>query len=202
MTELNTNKENFNHWFKDIIEYLNNNENAGFAILMIIFPLLERFIRIKRDIPYNKKLKKESPFYEELKTIFSVLKDNETAQKFWIVYRHGILHQASFSIQDYHGNDLPNGWLSGDTDDIEIHLDGSFWVNPVKFSQKVIAEIEEEFSNFDTSKPSTGHTQLALPQISQDGIYGTASIMQRIPPSISNQPRSITISIDDTKKKT
>jgi hypothetical protein len=196
---MNTNKDNFNLWFKDIIESFKGNENAGFAILMITFPLLERFIRSKKEIPYNKDL--NPSFYEELTTIFHALKDNKIAKDFWTVYRHGILHQASFSLQDRKGNTLPDAWLSGDTDDIEIHPDGSFWINPVKFSQKVIDAIQKEFKYFEALNPKISYTPIASAQTSKDGIYGTASVMQRVPPAISNRSGPITISIDDIKKK-
>jgi hypothetical protein len=173
---MNTHKENFKHWFCDIIQSLYKNENAGFAILMLTFPLLERYLRSKSGITYDKNF--SDACYKELIELFPVLKDNKNAATFWIVYRHGILHQATFSPQNRKGDNMPDGWLSGDTEAIEIHSNGSLWLNPVKFAEVVIAKIYRDFSTFEASN-SSGHPPLATARKSPEGFNGTCGYAER-----------------------
>jgi hypothetical protein len=188
-------QKHFNIWFKDIIESQYNTSNAGFVILMITFPLLERFIRSKRKIPYKQALEEKSSFFEELTIMFPALKENKRAKEFWTVYRHGILHQATFSVQDNKKNILPNGWLSGDTDAVEFHSDDSFWVNPAKFAQIVINAIEEEPQYFEALNSSTGLSPLASAQTNSDGFYGTTSPFKIS--SLNSERQPITYELDD-----
>jgi hypothetical protein len=43
-------KKNFEVWYKAILEGLYSNRNAGFVILMVAFPLLERYLREKSGL--------------------------------------------------------------------------------------------------------------------------------------------------------
>ncbi len=184
MTE---NKENFKHWFYNIIQSLYGNENAGFAILMITFPLLERYLRSKSGVTYDKNLR--DAFYEKLIKLFPVLKENKNATDFWTIYKNGILHQATFSPQNRKGDKMPTGWLSGDTEAIEIHSNGSFLVNPVKFAEIVIVAIDEDFVTFEGSN-SHGYPPLAKEQKTPDGFDGTCGYAERhIPPSVGMKIR-------------
>jgi hypothetical protein len=182
---MNTNKENFKLWFCNVIESLYGNKNAGFSILMLTFPLLERYLRSKSNTPENSVL--GPPFYDELVKLFPVLKDNVdniTAKNFWQVYRNGILHQATLSQRDNKGIKMPDGWLSGEKKDIEIDQ-GAFWVNPVEFTRRVIDIIDKDFSNFEA--PGSSSHPLAIEQSSSDGFYGTSGSGTRMPSSIINQ---------------
>jgi hypothetical protein len=164
-----TQTEKFKIWFCEFIEDLYEKRNAGFAILMLTFPLLERYLRAKSKTPEKSGL--GEPFYTELVILFPVLKDNSMAKEFWQVYRNGILHQVTLSAEDNKGTKMPGGWLSGDKKDIEVDASNAFWVNPVDFAKKVIGIIDKDFSNFE-ARDSQAH-QLAKEQITPDGYDGT-----------------------------
>ena len=166
---MTTNKDNFNLWFRTIIESLYKNKHAGFPILMLTFPLLERYLRSKSGV--NEGNLKPS-FYDELRTLFPILKDNSIAEQFWQVYRNGILHQATLSQQDRKNIKMPDGWLSGDKKDIEIDAGNAFWVNPVEFAKHVMNSIDKDFSYFEAAS-SFGHP-LSTTKKAPDGSNGTS----------------------------
>lgn len=166
---MSTHKDNFKIWFRNIIESLYENEHAGFPILMITFPILERYLRSKSGM-YETRL--GEPFYDELVKMFPVF-NNESAKRFWQVYRHGIMHQATLSLKLDTRISMPGyGWLSGEVKDVEIDSNGDFWVNPVSFAKYVINTIENDFVNFE----STGAISHPFPSAksSSDGKFGTS----------------------------
>jgi hypothetical protein len=169
---MNTHKGNFKRWFSDIIKSLYKNENAGFPILMITFPLLERYLRSKSGTSASSSL--GEPFYDELVNLFPVLKDTKIANEFWQIYRNGILHQATLSQRNRKDIKMPDGWLSGDKKDIEIDSRGTFWVNPVEFAKQVIDAIDKDFVNFE-ARGISGHP-LATAQKTPDGSHGTSGL--------------------------
>jgi len=147
--------ENYRSWYANLLPKLYPCRNAGFAILMVVFPLLERYLRQK-----NRLGPKDDPSdgcMDDLGNIFPALSDHRTARNFWNVYRHGILHQVTLSRQNRSGSTLPVGWLSHDKRvAILIESDGNFWVHPVLFSKKILQTIEEDFKTFEgTSAAST-----------------------------------------------
>ena len=157
--------DNFKLWYSDVIESLYMNQNAGFPILMLTFPLLERYLRSKSTLSYKDTL--NSHFYDQLLKLFPELKDNTTASLFWNIYRNGILHQATLSEKDRKGNMMPGGGLSGDVKgSIKIESDGCFYVNPVEFAKKVIDTINNDFPTFESVSVSP---PLATVPISTDG---------------------------------
>jgi hypothetical protein len=164
------NRENFKLWFREIIEDLYKKENAGFPILMITFPLLERYIRSKSGVNEDPTL--GDTFYNELVKLFPVLKDKDIAKKFWHVYRNGILHQATLSQRTGKGIQMPDGWLSGVKKVVEIDSSGAFWVNPVEFAKHIIDVIDKDFSNFE-AKSFLDHP-LSTARLMADGYYSTS----------------------------
>jgi hypothetical protein len=170
-----SNKETFKLWFSDIIKYLAKNEGAGFSILMITFPLLERYLRSKSNLSAIDPL--NSHFYDELLNSFPELNNN--AVKFWNVYRHGILHVATFSKQNRKRDEMPNGGVSRDIKEIiKIDSNGNFCVNPVQFAERVINIIENEFSIFEALGVS-GIPNIATVQTNSEGYYETSGYAQR-----------------------
>jgi hypothetical protein len=168
---MTANKDNFKLWFCEIIEALYEKEHAGFPLLMLTFPLLERYIRSKSATNEAGALKE--PFFNELRKLFPVLKDNDMARKFWHVYRNGILHQATLSQRKSRKDiQMPGGWLSGIRKDVEIDSNGAFWVNPVEFAKHVINVIDKDFSNFEAT--SFSDHPLATAQKAPDGSHGTS----------------------------
>ncbi|MDI6741957.1 MAG: hypothetical protein QMD11_04370 [Smithella sp.] len=176
---MSTHKENFKHWFSDTIESLYENENAGFPILMLTFPLLERYLRSKSQT-YEKSLKK--PFYNELLNLFPTLTDRTNAESFWEIYRHGILHQATLSQKKNHIDKI---WISNYKKDAIFYEKNVFYVNPVEFAKKVIDIINNDFPNYEALEHSSH--PLATKQIIIDGFNGTCGYAQRMSLSVRTQ---------------
>lgn len=72
--KMNNNLENFKKWFSGILENIYPNQNAGFVILMISFPLLERYLREKSGVHEGKL---NDDYYTNLRSIFPELSNIE-----------------------------------------------------------------------------------------------------------------------------
>ena len=152
--------DNFNRWYKEPLTLLYSNADAGFPILMITLPLLERYLREKTGI-YEELGVNRPEFNKALMAIFPGLPSEQIAAHFWKVFRHGLCHQATL-------RELPElhfAGLNNDAPDLHVVNAGSFlvsfMVSPVKFSQKVIQEIETNFGVFE----GKGSPQHSLPEI-------------------------------------
>lgn len=141
---MNHNRENFEKWFKTPLETLYENADAGFPILMISLPLLERYLREVTGIfegPLN------SYFYQTLVARFPTLEIERRAQLFWETYRHGLLHQATLKVKG-----ATIGINNNAAHEIECRNDQepySFLVSPIKLSRTVISTIESDFATFE-----------------------------------------------------
>lgn len=124
-------------WYSGILEGFYSNENAGFVILMISFPLIERYLREKSGVHEGQL---NDSFYSELQTIFPAIADQETAKQFWHVYRNGLLHQVTLSLKDRKGIKMPTGWLHQDVDLLSIDTSGDFWVHIQLSLQKKLSK--------------------------------------------------------------
>jgi hypothetical protein len=81
--------------------------------------------------------------------VFLALPDDATARHFWNVYRNGFLHQATLSLKTSKGNALPVASLTHDVPvPVTIEADGSFVIQPVLFSRRVVQTIEANFNTF------------------------------------------------------
>jgi hypothetical protein len=169
---------NFKCWYSDILNGLDANGNAGFVILMVAFPLLERYLREKSGVHEGDLT---DPFYDELRHVFPALPDNAVARQFWQVYRNGLLHQVTLSQQNRQGLQMPDGWLSSHVDALTIDASGDFWVHPAKFAKTVIQMIETDFTTFEgqhsVSHPlpvvhvtSSGTSSVQLPPVPPTGV--------------------------------
>jgi len=143
---MSMNKENFNNWYVNILRNLFTNQNAGFIILMVAFPLLERYLREKSGI-HEDEIKDK--FYAELLKVFPELDSEDKARDFWQVYRNGLLHQVTISLKNRKGVQMPLGWVSSDVGPFIIYHEGNFWVHPSNFAENVIRIIENDFSTFE-----------------------------------------------------
>ncbi len=87
---------NFERWIKRPIELLLNEEHGRFALMMITLPLLERLLRGRARIGDSPVL--PDGFHEETRKVFPALTSLEESRLFWRMYRHGIVHQATSSL--------------------------------------------------------------------------------------------------------
>lgn len=139
--------QNFRSWFGDVLANLYENHHAGFAVVMVAFPILERYLRQKTNLTQEQSL--SDAFYDELRVVFSELSSGDMARQFWSVYRNGILHQVTFSSKSRKQNPLPNGVLSYDVNRLTIDHRGNFFMNPVAFAKQVVEVVEANFSTFE-----------------------------------------------------
>ena len=139
--------DNFKCWYSDILAGLYTNPHAGFVILMITIPLLERYLREKSGVHEGRSI--TSPFYDELRRVFPTLPDNTVASQFWQVYRNGLLHQVTLSQRNLKNLRMPDGWVSRGSQVLEIDSSGDFSVHPVEFAKTVIKTIEDDFTTFE-----------------------------------------------------
>jgi hypothetical protein len=134
---MNQNRENFEKWFKKPLLSLYENEHAGFAVLMVTLPLLERLLRQRTN---NHESVLTDKFHHELVEMFPTLKADRfrVSRLFWEVYRHGMMHRATLKIT---GAVLEVGLHEFAQSEIECSytLGGyEFRVAPVRFSKTVI----------------------------------------------------------------
>lgn len=136
------NYDNFVNWFKEPLISLYNNEHAGFAIVMLSLPVLERYLREKSGVCEKKNL--DERFYKEFLKMFPSVKDTPSVRTFWRVYRHGLLHQATLRADGTVISAAVHGGAA------EIEFDGKvFTVSPVKFSEYVVKTIEGDFGTYE-----------------------------------------------------
>ncbi len=136
------NYDNFIKWFKEPLNTLYKNKHAGFAIVMLSLPILERYLRQKSGVFENQNL--DPRFHREFLKMFPSVKDIAAVKTFWRVYRHGLLHQATLKSD----NTIISAAVHGGA--AEIEFDGKmFTVSPVKFSQYVVKTIEGDFKTYE-----------------------------------------------------
>lgn len=139
--------ENFRAWYVDPLRILYPNKKAGFPILLIVFPLLERYLRQRVQLPGHDKL--TDAFFDALVQLFGELKSRQIARTFWTAYRHGLLHEVTLSRSTRRGSALPVAWLSHDMPLFTVDAKGDYWLNPVPFATRIIETIESNFGVFE-----------------------------------------------------
>lgn len=138
------NFEQFQRWYVEPIRQLQENPSAGFPILLITLPLLERYVRNLCDW---RKVSFGKPCCSKLAIIIPELQDEDIAGKFWTVFRHGLLHQVTMNQK--HDGDTVYSELTRDEPSLVYHESHSaFSLNPLWFSNKVIMLIEKDFDTF------------------------------------------------------
>jgi hypothetical protein len=149
------NRANFEAWFGSKLEAMFGDPDAGFVVAIATFPLLERYIREVSGGEPNK-----PPFNQALTRVFPELVDEATANRFWSMYRHGLLHRVTLSKQQ-HG-------LSHAKPVLEVWPNGDFWMNPDLFAQRVLSVIRANFAIFERGT--------ALPVVEQAGPLGSTFV--------------------------
>ena len=165
---MNENRANFEKWFKGPLNTLYKNIDAGFIIVIISLPILERYLRQKSRL--YEKTKYSRDFYKEFMEIFPSVTSITTARKFWRIYRHGLLHQATLKKES--SVMTVTAGVHDSASEITYSYDSNgeqFVVSPKKFSERVISTIESDFDTYE-GKGSSSHT---LPEVLQGtGISG------------------------------
>jgi hypothetical protein len=155
---MSQNSDNFIKWFKGPITTLQNDPDAGFAILMISLPLLERYLRQQSGNFENPGL--DDAFCNCFKQLFPSVKDIPTARKFWETFRHGLLHQAAIKSAD----GVIQAGVHNAAQEIQVGYNNYGWtftVSPNGFSKKVIDTIEADFPTFEAAG-SPRHTPASV----------------------------------------
>ncbi len=151
MSDLTESQRNFEAWFGTVLAKLMHDRDAGFVVVMVAFPLLERYLTQRSGRKAN-----TDQFNKALLTVFPELKTEQNANLFWSIYRHGLLHNVALS-RESHG-------LSHDKPIVEMALDGRVWMHPNLFAERVLNTIRADFATFEKGVP--------LPTVSP--IYGKA----------------------------
>ena len=124
-------------------------KHSGLPLLMIAFPLIDRYLRQKSGVrEKNLRGARGESFWQELLAVFPALKTPKNAETFWDVYRHGIVHQATFSHKEKTGVKIGDAWLSDENEPIVIVSPCKFHVDPRKFASAVLQIIEKDFLTF------------------------------------------------------
>jgi hypothetical protein len=145
-------RENFRKWFVDILDDLirNKPDTAGAILLVVSFPLLERYLRAVAG-------KDEKRWHKKLAELFSPeLTKDGAAEDFWNIYRNGLLHQVTLN-QPGHALRVGEHAKAIEKDD-----DGGFVVDPVKFTERVLEIIDRDFDKFATSVSLSKHPHLII----------------------------------------
>lgn len=143
-SDLVRDEERFDLWFKQPIVSLMDNKDAGFALLMLSFPILERYLRRKLNITEDNLC---SHFYDQLVWVFPGLDSPFNARQFWKAYRHGLMHQATVQAPEgkfvFVHNDVNVAYVSDDGKE--------FWVSPKHLAARVLQIIEDDLPTFESS---------------------------------------------------
>lgn len=168
---MTTTRDSFNSWFRDVLNDLSGNKNAGFVVLITSLTLLERFLREKSGNKEKDSL--DDAFFSAFIKLFPNVPDVAVAKVFWKMCRHGLMHQAAFRTGKG-GVSIVEIGIDESADVIDFLPIGpnySFKVSPTKFSTRVLSEIDRDFASFE----APGSPEHPLPQIeigSTPGSYG------------------------------
>jgi hypothetical protein len=94
----------------------------------------------------------EDPFYEEIARLIPELEEKAKAKRFWSIYRNSLHHWLT-----------SEGWLSHDFPACVAVTNGKFLINPIKFSERILQIIEDDFSTFKGVK-----AKHAFPQVCEN----------------------------------
>lgn len=163
----------FHQRFRSPIRKLMPMRHSGFALAMIAFPVLERWIRGRVGIGSRVLRGKDGDkFYDELIVQFESLCDPpdgsfpHVAHAFWQAFRNGILHQTTFSrkpIEVLGVTALPVFCAFIPRTGVPIittHSTRTFILDPYAFAEAVLAIVEEDFSAYKAAEPK--HHRLAI----------------------------------------
>ena len=174
----------FKQRFRDPMELLITQEHTGFALMMIALPLLERYIRGRRNLGDISPL--PDAFFEELRYLFPEISDLEGGRTFWQAFRHGIVHQATFSLKG-RGKKTFSGYLGFQDlngQPLVIHKGiQEFYcmVDPIVFARTVLAHIEQDLGAFNLA--DTKHPIAMVGELPTGAISIQIDLRRRIRPN-------------------
>jgi hypothetical protein len=168
----------FKRWYADILEKMYPDRDAGFAIMLITIPILERYIRCKLDLPRGGSIGDEG--INAIGQIFPEPGSSEVIESVWDATRNGLLHQLTFFSETRSKAQLPVVRLTHDTlVAIRCEDDRSISINPEHFSKRVISQVLGDFNTFSRYSEDT---ITPLPKVSPWN-PGSLTSYTRIPPS-------------------
>jgi hypothetical protein len=136
-----TGEDKYMLWIKSPLEHLLNQEHTDFVIMLIVLPMLERYLREKSKTNEERTL--QPSFYQAFGKLFPKIGTTKDCKQFWKVFRNGLAHQVMMNTAsgesarfDRTGPDL----------DYDSRV---FMVNAPKFAKKVMDEIEADFRTFE-----------------------------------------------------
>ena len=164
----------FERWYVQVLQKLYLDTDAGFVVLLVTLPILERYIRYRCSIRQEDVLSDDG--YIELISLFPELEKLETAKAFWRACRHGLLHQLTFFPEARSTSALPSIIPNYSIPSaIGVEADGAIAVHPVLFSKKVVDRVLREVETFWRAKekstynpPMVGHRSVPEPLPSPD----------------------------------
>lgn len=165
-------KSTFQKWFVEILEELSR-MRAGFPIMLIALPILERYLR---EVSGNAEDNLDDDFYRSLIEILPEVRSIDQAKLFWHTYRNGLLHQLTFSLRDRKGKAMPPACITFDQEVAIVVLDqGQFSVNPILFSQRVTAEILDNYEQMAGNQSPNHPKPFVFNPTTNSSFTGTAS---------------------------
>jgi hypothetical protein len=137
---MSSRRENFDSWYVSHINELKRHSTAGFVLLLISFPLLERYLSLKARQRERNARVTHPKFLRELRIAFPEIKESR-AETFWNCYRNGLLHGIAMKTEGY--------GLRSEGPAVEVEGSGRIWINPRAFAEKVVSIIEGDFQVFE-----------------------------------------------------
>jgi hypothetical protein len=138
-------RSNFEAWYGKVLGCLIRDPNAGFIVMITSLALLERYLRQKSNTGEGEL---GARFYSALADHLA-LGSEESARRFWDVFRHGLLHQVAFKQPHPHAPGGAVGWFDQDLSTPVVVSERRFGVHPGRFCQRVLDIIEADFPTFE-----------------------------------------------------
>ena len=139
----------FRKWYVEILEDLYQKE-AGFPIMLIALPILERYLREETGIGENTL---DDRFFNGLIGVFQEIKEINKAKQFWHTYRNGLLHQVTFSLRNMKNQTMPPSCIRFDQDEPVVYDENDrVSVNPILFAKKIVDKVLANYKCMNGSR--------------------------------------------------
>lgn len=140
------NETQFRKWYVEILDDLYKKE-AGFPIMLIALPILERYLREETGIGEEKI---DDRFFKGLISIFPRINN---ATQFWHTYRNGLLHQVTFSLRNRRNKSMPPACIRFDQDEPVVYDEKDrVSVNPILFAKEIMEKVLANYKGMNGSR--------------------------------------------------